>query len=93
MTTWATSPAASRTPWCTSSRPICRILDHNCFNNRDFEYRASLDEHFLVHFAGRTKQQSMEEFATRLSANRYLTPESWLSQLRIVEPTKSDESV
>ena len=72
---------------------FCRILDHNCFNNRDFEYRASLDEHFLVHFAGRTKQQSMEEFATRLSANRYLTPESWLSQLRIVEPTKSDESV
>lgn len=72
---------------------FCRILDHNCFNNRDFEYCASLDDHFLVHFAGRTKQQSMEEFATRLSANRYLTPESWLSQLRIVEPTKSDESV
>lgn len=62
---------------------FCRILDHDCFNNRDFEYRNSIDEHFLVHFTGRTKQQSMQEFVERLGVNRYLTPGSSLAQLRI----------
>ncbi|MEX0671138.1 MAG: hypothetical protein WD060_11845 [Pirellulales bacterium] len=69
---------------------FCRILDHDCFNNRDFEYLHAIDEHFLVHFTGRTKRQSMQEFVERLGTNRFLTPAPWLAELRIDE---ADEPV
>lgn len=68
---------------------FCRILDHNCFNNRDFEYEQSLDEHFLLHITGRAKQQSLREFVARIGCNRFLTPDPWLATLQIddtVEP-------
>lgn len=64
---------------------FCRILDHNCFNNRDFEYERSLDEHFLLHITGRLKRQSLEEFIARMGCNRYLTPDSLVERLRIDE--------
>ena len=60
------------------SRGFVRILDHNAFNNRDFEYAASPSEHFLVHFTGREKVASKAQFCARLHVNRFLTPDDLL---------------
>ncbi len=57
------------------SSSFIKIVDHNQFNNRDFEYQSRLDEHFLVHFTGRQKQQSHQEFYERLAVNRWLVPD------------------
>lgn len=64
---------------------FCRILDHDRFNNRDFEYQRALDEHFLLHFTGRAKQESKQEFVSRIGCNRFLTPEPLLARYRMVE--------
>ena len=66
-----------------------KIADHSAFNNRDFEYRESLSEHFLVHFTGTEKAQSKEAFCRRLSCTKYLVPHDLLAQYQIVR----DESV
>lgn len=51
-----------------------KIVDHNHFNNRDFEFESDLSEHFLVHFTGTQKQKSHEEFCNRLGVNDWLIP-------------------
>jgi hypothetical protein len=39
------------------SSAFIKIVDHYKFNNRDFEYKNGLNEHFLVHFTGTQKQR------------------------------------
>jgi hypothetical protein len=56
-----------------------KIVDHNYFNNRDFEYEKDVREHFLVHFTGTEKQKSQTAFAQRLQANRWLVPSESLT--------------
>jgi hypothetical protein len=58
-----------------------KIIPHDHFNNRDFEYATRLDEHFLVHFTGKDKVKSKRAFCKRLRANKYLLPENVLAQL------------
>lgn len=60
-----------------------KIVDHYKFNNRDFEYENSLDEHFLVHFTGTTKQKSHAEFCERLGVNPWLVPSDRVESLRL----------
>lgn len=52
-----------------------RLLPHDAFNNRDFEYVASPTEHFLVHFTGKDKPTAKRQFCTRLGCNAYLVPD------------------
>lgn len=54
------------------------MRDHFEFNNRDFEFNARLDEHFLVHFTGKDKVQSKKDFCEKLSVNRFLLPDNIL---------------
>lgn len=61
------------------NKGFIKIVDHNHFNNRDFEYEKDLNEHFLVHFTGTEKQKSQQEFAQRLKVNGWLAPLSALS--------------
>lgn len=51
-----------------------KLLDHQQFNNRDFEYLADPVEHFVVHFTGTQKVASKVAFCERLGCNRYLVP-------------------
>lgn len=53
-----------------------KIVDHNHFNNRDFEYESRAEEHFLVHFTGTQKQKSHEEFCQRLKLNEWIIPDA-----------------
>ena len=64
------------------SGDFIRILDHQAFNNRDFEFQARLDEHFLVHFTGQAKVASKAAFCQRLGVNPYLVPEGLLAPFR-----------
>jgi hypothetical protein len=56
-----------------------KSVDHNQFNNRDFEYEKDLSEHFLVHFTGAEKQKYLTAFAKRLNVNRWLLPKEAMS--------------
>ena len=60
-----------------------QTLDHYAFNNRDFEYQARLEEHFLVHFTGTSKIASKAGFCNRLGVNSYLVPDVLLKDFRI----------
>ncbi len=56
------------------------VIDHNHFNNRDFEYKSELTEHFLVHFAGNAKEESKRGFCSRLKCNKYIVPDALLEK-------------
>ena len=60
------------------------ILDHDKFNNRDFEYTSRVEERFLVHFTGTTKQRSHSEFYERLGVNPWLIPGEAVGTLGLV---------
>lgn len=64
-------------------QPFMQILDHNSFNNRDFEYQNSLDEHFLVHFTGNNKMRDKAAFCARLSCNEYICPPGEIDKLAL----------
>ena len=64
-------------------QPFMQILDHNTFNNRDFEYQKSLDEHFLVHFTGSNKMRDKAAFCARLSCNEYICPPGEIDKLAL----------
>lgn len=60
-----------------------KILDHNMFNNREYEYREKIDEHFLVHFTGKNKKIDKSNFCTRLQCNEYISPADMLYELSL----------
>lgn len=62
-----------------------KIVDHNQFNNRDFEFEKRLDEHFLVHFTSGTKIQAKHNFVARLGINKYIVPDQIAAQMFICE--------
>lgn len=64
-------------------QPFMQIMDHNSFNNRDFEYQNSLDEHFLVHFTGKNKMRDKAAFCARLSCNEYICPPGEIDKLAL----------
>lgn len=64
-------------------RGFVKIVEHDHFNNRDFEYREEPSEHFLVHFTGKDKIQSKRAFCARLSLNEYIVPEDVLAAFRV----------
>ena len=64
-----------------------KIVDHYQFNNRDFEYESRLDEHFLVHFTGTSKQQSHRAFWQRLNVNPWLIPEDAVVEYHLSSET------
>jgi hypothetical protein len=64
-------------------RTFARLLDHNNFNNRDFEYERRADEHLLVHFTGARKEKSKKSFCRRLGLNEYVVPEELLRGFRV----------
>ena len=61
-------------------------LDHNEFNNREFEYESRADEHFLVHFTGRpeVKLATKATFCERMKCNKYIVPDDILAKYSIV---------
>lgn len=65
------------------SKNFVKIIDHNHFNNRDFEFLKRPDEHFLVHFTGREKIKSKREFCARLALNRYIVPSNILAEINV----------
>lgn len=60
-----------------------RIVDHDRFNNRDFEYKSSTSEHFLIHFTGHEKSRDKDAFCRRIGGNDYLIPDSLLRTLNL----------
>lgn len=62
-------------------QPFMKILEHNNFNNRDFEYEKSVEEHFLVHFTGSNKIRDQAAFCTRLSCSQYICPPGEIDKL------------
>jgi hypothetical protein len=81
--------------YLTETRPefgegFVRVLNHDAFNNRDFEFVTKPDEHFLVHFTGKEKLESKREFCRRLGLNKYIVPEEELAGLRW-DPTDEGE--
>lgn len=55
------------------------------FNSRPYHYVASLDEHFICHFAvpgGRSKMELIAEFATRLGTTTALLPAAEIEPYR-----------
>lgn len=65
------------------SKIFFKIIDHNYFNNRDFEFDFQPDEHFLVHFTGTKKQQSHEEFCRRLEINQWIIPDELVGHYQV----------
>lgn len=63
--------------------PFYSILDHQNFNNRNFEYESRLDEHFLVHFTGKSKVQDKVNFCERMGCNEYICPPDLLAKLAL----------
>src|SRR5690606_18745961 len=63
--------------------PFCTILDHQHFNNRDFEYQTRLEEHFLLHFTGKQKVQDKVRFCERMGVNEYLSPPELIHTLAL----------
>lgn len=61
-------------------------LDHNAFNNREFEFVARADEHFLVHFTGapEVKVATKRNFCERLGCNKYIVPGEILARYTTV---------
>lgn len=60
-----------------------RIVDHNQFNNRDFEYSSSTSEHFLIHFTGHEKTRDKDAFCRRMGENEYLVPDALFRALNL----------
>jgi hypothetical protein len=60
-----------------------RLVDHNWFNNRDFEYVQRPEEHFLVHFVGGPKEKLKRAFCKRLGLNKYIVPDHMLRELNV----------
>ncbi|MBY0510255.1 MAG: hypothetical protein K2P94_08870 [Rhodospirillaceae bacterium] len=76
--------------YLTEAHPLFRenfikIIDHNHFNNRDFEFVARPEEHFLVHFTGKTKIQAKHDFCARLGINKYIVPNAVLANMHVIE--------
>lgn len=67
------------------SQGFIKIVDHNLFNNRDFEFQQRLDEHFLVHFTGPAKIQAKHDFCARLGINKYIVPPEHLARMAVYE--------
>jgi galactosyl transferase GMA12/MNN10 family len=63
--------------------PFCSILDHQHFNNRDFEYESRLEEHFLLHFTGKKKVQDKLRFCERMGVNEYICPPDLIHTLAL----------
>lgn len=63
--------------------PFCSILDHNNFNNRGFEYKKQLSEHFLVHFTGKQKIRDKAFFCQRMASNEYICSPEELEKISI----------
>ncbi len=62
-----------------------KIVDHNCFNNRDFEFQQQPEEHFLVHFTGKEKIQAKHDFCARLGIGKYIVPDHIAARMHICE--------
>ena len=62
-----------------------KILDHNEFNNRDFEFKERCNEHFLVHFTGPSPEKNnyKNAFCERMNINPYLVPEPILENYQV----------
>lgn len=59
------------------------IIDHNNFNNRDYEYN-NINDHFLIHFVGgQKKYQAKKEFDERINANKFLVPDEIIKKYKI----------
>lgn len=63
------------------SDPFFKILEHDYFNNRDFEFEKSLSEHFLVHFTGKNKHRDKALFCQRLHCNEFICPVNLIEEL------------
>ncbi|CAM4263137.1 hypothetical protein COAQ111491_13785 [Comamonas aquatilis] len=61
--------------------PFFSILDHHNFNNREFEFKQCLDEHFLVHFTGTQKHRDKALFCQRMHCNEFLSPAELVREL------------
>ena len=46
------------------------------FNARHYHYKEALNEHLVIHFPGKKKENTIAKFAARFGANTIFTPES-----------------
>ena len=65
------------------SEDFSAIIDHNYFNNRNYEFSEKIDEHFLVHFTGKQKQLDKATFCQRIGCNEFICSPELVSQLNL----------